>query len=128
MKGKPLPTTEPLPPVFDLKWFKPELAEASADVVVAEFEQDRRFAHIGAAIAWARRQLFHGKVFGEAIEMTTVHRTRILETDAVQESEERTIDITLAGFSKWDSGYDYSSRSSGLVQYPPIRKCRASRV
>lgn len=126
--GKPLPTIEPLPPVFDLKWLKPEIAGAPADAVVGDFEQVRRFAYIGGAIAWARRQLFHGKVCGEAIEMTTINRSRITETGAIQETEERTIDITLAGFAKWEDGYSSYSNRQGLVLSPPIRKCRVSRI
>jgi len=92
--------------VFHLVWFDPALHEA--DGSAEEYERSRRFNHCGAAIAWARRQLFHGKVFGESIEM------RIMDIQEYEGKEHRisvgTYDITLSGFVRWEEGYDRSAQ------------------
>jgi hypothetical protein len=106
---------------YDLVWIDAAYAEAGAEPV-AEFERKRRFKHAGAAIAWARRQIFHGKVFGEQIEM---HAIRLYTVDdEPNEVEVSVTDITLAGFQEWKDR-DYSAvRAVSLGK--PIRKCRAA--
>ncbi len=113
---------ECLPEVFDLTWIDPSLHEAEAPV--AKYEKTRRFAHCGAAIAWARRQIFHGKVFGEHIEMKTVSRYAI--GSKVRESEAAVVDITLPGFRRWSDASDYNRGARGIALGRPERKCRTA--
>lgn len=126
--GKSPPKTVDLGKVYDLHWIDPALHEPTGEVrAVAEFERSRRFPHCGAAIAWARRQIFHGKVYGEHIEMRTVHRISV--DGAVQEHEDEVLDITLPGFRRWGSvgnNWHASSRETGISLGKPERKCRAT--
>jgi hypothetical protein len=81
---------------FDLGWVDPSYAEADEHAVLADFERTRRFKHAGSAIAWARRQLFHGRVYGEQIEM---HVRRLYTANGKPAEEDMSlVDITLAGF------------------------------
>lgn len=125
--GKKPPETRDLGKVYDLFWIDPSLHEHVGVVEnLAAFERTRRFPHCGAAIAWARRQIFHGKVFGEHIEMRTVHRIAVGEQ--VKEHEDGVVDITLPGFRRWEektaSSWPSSSTGSSLYLEKPERKCR----
>lgn len=113
-----------LGPVFDLKWLDPKLADASDVGRIEDYEHTRRFAHFGAAVAWARRQLFHGAVLGEGIEMITVSRTQREGSPLFEEEVSSVIEITLAGFRNWNEGYSYTGSRNGYLCYPPRRKCR----
>lgn len=109
---------------YDLCWIDPGFHEA-AGRPVAEFEKVRRFKYVGGAIAWARRQLFHGRVFGDAIEMRVY---RLYTHDGEPREEEHSVtDITLAGFCRWDrrenSGFTHPRQ---LVLGKPERKCRVA--
>lgn len=110
---------------FDLCWIEPGFHEAVGRPV-AEFEKVRRFKYAGAAIAWARRQIFHGRVFGEAIEMRV---SRLYTHNGEPREEEINItDITLAGFCRWNAregGY-ISDRRYVETLGKPERKCRAA--
>jgi len=106
--------------VFDLTWIDPALHSVEYADNLADYERKRRFAHCGAAIAWARRQIFHGKVFGEHIEMATVDRYE--EDGEIRESVGAAVDITLPGFRKWDWVSNY--KREGISLGKPERKCR----
>ncbi|AFU88075.1 hypothetical protein CcrColossus_gp205 [Caulobacter phage CcrColossus] len=123
-KSKAQSKQEALGPVFDLKWLDPQMADASEVARIEDYERTRRFAHFGAAIAWARRQLFHGAVLGEGIELTTVLRSKREGSPLIEEEADCLIEITLAGFCKWDTGYSYTGRRDGYHCSPPRRKCR----
>lgn len=105
-----------LPSEYDLRWMDVGLHEASDPS--SDYERTRRFKHLGGAIAWARRQLFHGRVFGDSIEMTLIKRS--LFDGKPHESEKAVVEITLAGFRAWGRrGY-----SNDLALDGPRRKCR----
>jgi hypothetical protein len=106
-----------LTPEFDLRWTDVGLHDA-ADGAVSDYERVRRFKHLGGAIAWARRQIFHGRVFGSSIEMTVVRRRRV--KGELIETEDQTIDITLAGFCAWTR----NSYAATWQLERPTRKCR----
>lgn len=107
---------------FDLMWIDPAYHEAQ-DRPMAEFERVRRFKYAGAAIAWARRRIFHGLVFGDSVEMRTIKL--YLHDGEPHEEEQAITDITLAGFRRWnDPRARYSSSAATLG--PPERKCRAA--
>lgn len=117
--------------VYDLMWIDPALHDVSGDAVAA-FERIRRFPHCGAAIAWARRQLFHGKVFGSHVEMRKVHVDTV--NDKVFEHVEEVVDITLLGFQRWEAVSSTrptyqtnSTHTSGTILNVPERKCRTMR-
>lgn len=121
----PPPVRVDLGLVFDLSWVDLSIREAPVEAVkVADFEKVRRFPHCGAAIAWARRQLYHGKVFGDAIEMRTIRR--VSYDGVVKEHEEEVQDVTMPGFRTWKSAQNYGgTRSLQLSQ--PVRKLRVNR-
>ncbi|AXQ68752.1 hypothetical protein HOU00_gp373 [Caulobacter phage CcrPW] len=123
-KSKAQSKPEALGPVFDLKWLDPKIADASEVTRIADYERTRRFAHFGAAVAWARRQLFHGTVLGEAIELRTVLRIKREGSLLIEEETGSLVEITLAGFRNWNDGYSYSGSRNGYLLYPPRRKCR----
>jgi hypothetical protein len=108
--------------VFMLRWIDPAYHDRGGPV--GEFTRERKFLHAGGAIAWARRQIFHGKVFGDAVEMETYYRTEY--EGKVEEHPHEVIDITLPGFCKWDArdawGESSSSRTATLGK--PTQKCR----
>lgn len=110
---------------FDLTWVDPAYSEAG-EKPIAEFERNRRFKHCGGAIAWARRKLFHGEVFGESIEMRTVNLTSFEGT--LREEEIDVVDITLAGFRRWRNDQDQwrTGRQSSMSLGKPERKCRSA--
>lgn len=121
------PETVDLGRVYDLHWIDPSLYDAESPTKAVEFERSRRFKHCGAAIAWARRQIFHGKVFGEHVEMRAIHRIAI--GDKVDEHEDEVVDITLPGFCRWGEDATISwgvSKVKGLTLGRPERKCRAA--
>lgn len=123
---KPLKVVD-LGEVFDLRWVDVEYGEAPEATPVASFERCRRFKHCGGAIAWARRKIFHGDLFGESVEMRTMHVSQV--GTELREQEVGVRDITLAGFRRWDN-YDKDHRSNremGLTLGKPERKCRAGR-
>lgn len=116
--GREFADPERVEPRFDLRWIDPAYHEAG-DQPVGAYERVRRFKHIGAAIAWSRRQIFHGRVFGDHIEMTTI--SRLLIGGEIRESESHVTDITLGGFSVWQGrGGEYGLRLDRLM-----RKCKA---
>lgn len=107
--------------VFVLRWIDPTYHEHGGAVV--EFERDRKFAHAGAAIAWARRQIFHGKVFGDAIEMETYYRTEF--NGKIEDHPHEVVDITLPGFCKWGADREGWHGPPGATTLgKPERKCR----
>lgn len=108
--------------VYDLHWTDPAYADASGPI--AHFERSRRFKHCGAAIAWARRKIFHGEVFGASIEMRTITLSSF--EGKVREHEDDVVDITLAGFCQWGEGSDYTNRQKHFSLGKPVRKCRAA--
>jgi hypothetical protein len=111
---------------FDLVWTDAAFHDAAPDVTISEFERRRRFKHCGAAIAWARRQIFHGAVFGDAIEMQTISLWRA--DGRPQEEHVKSVEITLQGFCDWSEGtarLSPSYRDHRSVRLaPPSRKCR----
>ena len=120
-----IPEVTDLGRVFDLYWVDPALHTTNEPVTrMADFERHRRFPHVGAAIAWARRQIYHGKVFGEHVEMHTVFRTQ--RDGEVSEYVDTIIDITLPGFRTWKTVTNRSIPTD-LSLGKPERKCRIER-
>lgn len=131
-------TTVDLPAVFDLGWIEPAYAFAPAESL-PQHVRTRRFKHFGAAVVWARRALFHHKVFGDSIEMTSIRRkaygpvvalsdpTAAAKLAAgahpgdvvVDEKVKETVDITLLGFRAWRC-----NATAVTWLEPPTRKTR----
>lgn len=108
---------------YDLVWI--DLGyDAAGDRPISEFERCRRFKHCGGAIAWARRKIFHGDLFGDSIEMRTLAFTGYGER--VVEEEVEVVDITLAGFCRWKSERSFINASQSISLGRPERKCRTA--
>lgn len=114
---------EVLPHEYDLCWLDPAYQGQGP---VAEFERVRRFKHLGGAIAWARRKLYHGEALGESIELRTIIRSR-RSNGMITEAQGDVSDITLAGFCQWKAGLGYRG-ANYLILTRPERKCRAARL
>jgi len=112
---QPIPTTtvEPLRHGFVLRWIDPAYHDQSGPV--ADFERSREFRYPGAAIAWARRQIFHGRVYGGSIELEDVYIDR--EGERLSNG---LFEITLAGFCRWEGKLSKDTYRLGA----PSRKCR----
>lgn len=91
---------EKLDPIYRLTWIEATLHDAPSGALATEYERVRDFKHLGGAISWARRRIFHGHTFGDVIEMHEVHRTRYRD-GSVNEETGDPVDITLPGFVRW---------------------------
>lgn len=116
-KGK----AEKLEPIYRLTWIDADYHDAPSGAHVTAHERTRDFLYLGAAIAWARRRIFHGHVFGDAIELVEV--TRWKRGDQITESIAEPIDITLPGFVRWAEQTAYEMRG-GYRTGKAERKCR----
>jgi hypothetical protein len=109
----------PVTNLYLLSWIDPALYDQVGPV--SQFERTREFRHPGAAIAWARRQLFHGRVYGDSIELE--HRTKRTDARGVEHtSTTKTYDLTLAGFCKWE--HPSYSGTSPVRLGAPVKKCK----
>ena len=111
-----------LDPVYRLTWTDPGYYDAPSGAPVSEYERTRDFKHLGGAIAWARRRIFHGHVFGAGMEMTEVSRTQ-LRDGTITESLADPIEITLPGFVRWQTPQSYAERT-GYITGRAERKCK----
>ena len=111
---------ETLAPRFRLTWLDQDLHDAPTGTTIKPYARTRDFKHLGGAIAWARRRIFHGHVFGDAIELAVVHRQR--NNGAYQEDLNDVQDITLAGFWPWTQERSYSSPYH-VVLSKPHKRC-----
>lgn len=111
---------ERLTPAIRLTWLDQGLHEAQSGASVQPFMRSRDFKHLGGAIAWARRRIFHGHVFGDVIEVVKVDRHRV--NGVYDEDLHEAQDITLAGFLPWTekTGWD---GSFGVVLSSPNKRC-----
>lgn len=112
---------ESLSPRYRLAWLDASLHEATVATSLEPYLRVRDFKHLGGAIAWARRRIFHGEAFGDVIEMSKVVRRRF---DGVYEEDVyETRDITLAGFRAWERQKSWGSSHSAWVMSNPTKRC-----
>lgn len=110
-----------LEPIYRLTWIDAALHDAPPGALASTHERSRDFLYLGAAIAWARRRIFHGHVFGDVIEMIEVNRTR--RGDKINEMLGQPVDITLPGFVRWVNNNAYDQRDGYRIGAAE-RKCR----
>jgi hypothetical protein len=113
---------------YVLRWIDADLHDGLKDGKrVADYERERTFPHCGAAIAWARRQVFHGKVFGDAIEFNVMAESA-KDYGGFSTSVEIVYDLSLSGFSKWLPGAAYYegsfSASNNMSLDAPSRRLK----
>ncbi|AFO71673.1 hypothetical protein phiCbK_158 [Caulobacter phage phiCbK] len=96
-----------------LDWVDASYADG---VSIRDAERHREFPHLGAAIAWARRRIFHGEVFGDVIDLTLVERDFVRDQLTVKT---RQFAVRMNGFSELSG---YGGRS--LDENKPIRRIR----
>lgn len=94
--------TQPAKIQFELIWVDAALHDAKGALAVHQFERSRCFQHKGAAIAWGRRHLFQGRVFGDCVEMRAVHPGAEYHGGEAPQ----VVVMTLGGFCKLRSGQD----------------------
>jgi hypothetical protein len=85
-----------------------------------EAEKTRAFEHLGSAITWARRQIFHGKVFGDVVDLELTERRRSTHLDGL-DVKKRQFAIRLNGISEL-SFPPFSGRE--LTEAKPARRIR----
>ncbi|UTC28972.1 hypothetical protein MARCHEWKA_04600 [Brevundimonas phage vB_BpoS-Marchewka] len=112
---------ETLPTVFRLTWLDHAYHDAPEGAEIASYHRARDFKHLGGAIAWARRRIFHGEAFGDVIELVRVDRRRINGVYAEEPYEAR--DITLAGFLPWEQTRNWSGSHTEVVLSHPHKRC-----
>jgi hypothetical protein len=106
---------------FEIAWTDAALHDASVEGrIVADFERSRRFTHKGAAIAWSRRQLFHGAVFGDAVEMrvVTLYEWKGERRESIDDDP---IEITLPGFRRTHAQRQFHGPWKLTVEKPEKR-------
>lgn len=96
---------KPRKPVYRLWWLDAALAAAEDVEQVADYERIREFPHRGAAIAWSRRQLYAGAVFGDVVEMFEFWRG---DEDYVEGSARSAALISLDGFQRQNLKYQFN--------------------
>ncbi|USN16204.1 hypothetical protein PAPPERLAPAPP_04630 [Brevundimonas phage vB_BpoS-Papperlapapp] len=111
---------ETLPPCFRLTWLDQSFHDAPKGAEAAPYHRARDFKHLGGAIAWARRRIFHGEAFGDVIELVRVDRRRLNGVYVEEPYEAR--DITLAGFLPWDRK-NWSGSPTEVVLSHPHKRC-----
>ena len=116
---------EILAPHFRLSWLDKGLHDAPEGASAQAFMRTRDFKHLGGAIAWGRRRIFHGEVFGDASELVRVDRKRV---NGVFEEyvDDDAQDITLAGFLPWNRKRDWGGGRDQVVLSSPERRCTFS--
>lgn len=113
-------TIETLIDVYRLVWIDKALHDAPAGATLQPYHRQRDFKHLGGAIAWGRRRIFHGEVFGDTIELSVVDRCRV--NGVYQEDEGAHQEITLGGFQPWEDHHHHSYRSLTLAAHP-MKRC-----
>lgn len=97
---------------FEVAWTDPALLDAPNVPRLADFERTRRFAHLGAAIAWSRRKLFHGEVAGDFVEMHAV-TSHARADGSVSDRYDEVVEISLEGFRKVDTSRRHTLKIGG---------------
>lgn len=109
---------------YDLTWIDHTFYKADlTDRSIADYERKRRFLHPGAAIAWARRQLFHGRVYGHSIQIEIGSKYAATENRPEHDVVENVVDITLAGFQHWRATQNWGSSVLATLD-KLVRNCR----
>lgn len=97
---------------YEVAWIDPALHHATAVVRIADFERTRRFAHMGAAIAWSRRKLFHGAVAGDFVEMHAVNSYTQADGSIRDDHFDVVVEISLKGFRRADNSRHYNGHNA----------------
>ncbi|AFU86643.1 hypothetical protein D869_gp271 [Caulobacter phage CcrRogue] len=109
---KTLPARE-----IKLSWVDPSFHDGAS---LQEAEKTRAFEHLGSAITWARRQIFHGKVFGDVVDLELIERRRSTHLDGI-DTKKRQFAIRQNGISEL-SFPSFSGRE--LTENKPARRIR----
>lgn len=112
---------ERLEPRFRLSWLDPALYTAPQGVGTQAYQRQRDFKHLGGAITWARRRIFHGAAFGDTMELSRVERSRV--NGLYQEDIDEVQDVTLAGFYPWERLEQWNSSHRGILRGQLNKRC-----
>uniref|UniRef100_A0AB74UGX9 Uncharacterized protein n=1 Tax=Caulobacter phage BL57 TaxID=3348355 RepID=A0AB74UGX9_9VIRU len=89
---------------------------------IAKAERTKSFEHLGSAVAWARRKIFKGEVFGDVVDMLLIERHA--ERGGALDERRREYNIRMDGISMLHHQRGWSWSGGSMEEDQPVRRIK----